>query len=299
MGGLRKLDRISVPAAAMERRNRGPKDVVLTPTGLGREAALILRVNSISQAVHKERTVTIELPVIHKVRTFSAAQGLALPPWSGLDQTLSQLHSLLRQRRGDPEFWQPLAELLQDLAQGAERQRLLPAPGAELLSSWTRDDIVQALRKALPAEAHSESQATERFARSLPRPLRTGFLLMGLAASGCSWRGTSNANDLVPADPIQEDAAQEEPIQLEPKTAPPSLDEAIDQSSLDAADKEQLRDCLAPRANDLARLFRTASPEEIAAELEAELEACEAEEERSRYRRMEPIALYKGVTLSA
>ena len=255
--------------------------------------------------------MTIELPVIHKLRTFIAAQGVALPPWSGLDETLSQLHDLLRQRRGDPEFWQPLAALLRDLAQGARQQGQLPAPGAELLSSWTREDIARALRSALPAEERGDPGAVAQYTRGLPLPLRTGFLLMGLAASGCSWHGTAQPDELPPADPVQQEPAEDESdpaqpeaaeavrtdaVQQEPPADPPSLWEAIDGSSLDSSDKQQLRDCLAPRELDLARLFQTATPEQIAAVLEAELEACQEKEERSRYRRMEAIALYKGVT---
>ena len=78
----------------------------------------------------------IRRTVTQKVRTFLEAQGIALRPWSGLDETYGELHELLSRRRDDPSFWGPLSQLMQaildDVTHPRAAQRVTAAQ-AELL----------------------------------------------------------------------------------------------------------------------------------------------------------------------
>jgi hypothetical protein len=131
-------------------------------------------------------TPAIVPTITQRVRTFLAGQGAELRPWSGLQETYDQLYGLLRQRRQDPEFWLPLKGLLREVvASAADSQRQGPASSvhAELLASWKVDELVDELRDALPDDATS---ARADFTRSLSTAVLGGFLLLGLAAAGCS-----------------------------------------------------------------------------------------------------------------
>ncbi len=241
--------------------------------------------------------MTIELPVVLEVRDFLAEQGVELRPSSGLDEALDSLHVLLEQRRADPEFWESLSALLQELADstvGASQARKLPAPGPELLSSWSRQRVVQSLRDALPAQSRGDLQVATPFSRTFPAPLRTSFLLLGLAATGCSWHGTAGQDV-----PSEVEAQEVGTVAIEPsQVESPTVWQAIDRSSLDPADKMRLHECLIgdPREIDLNQLFQTATPEEIAAVLELELATCNEKDARDQERIMEPMPLYKGVS---
>jgi hypothetical protein len=131
-------------------------------------------------------TIPAIVPTItQRVRTFLADQGAELRPWSGLQETYDELYVLLRQRRRDPEFWQPLKGLLQEVvASAADSQRRGQGGSAqaELLASWRVDELLDELRDAVPDDA---SSARADFTRSLSTAVLGGFLLLGLAAAGC------------------------------------------------------------------------------------------------------------------
>jgi len=133
--------------------------------------------------------------ITHRVRTFLRRQGAAIEPWSGLDETYSELHALLDRRRDDPAFWGPLEELLREVLRQAtapEAERRLAAPTAELLSSWDAAELVVSLREALSGAAPSDAPLAagtpeyRRFTRRLSPAVLGGFLTLGLAAAGCS-----------------------------------------------------------------------------------------------------------------
>jgi hypothetical protein len=140
-------------------------------------------------------TPAIVPTVTQRVRRFLADQGAALRPWTGLQETYDELYSLLRRRRNDPEFWQPLKGLLQGVidsavdAQGGVRRA---SAQAELLTSWKVDDLVDELRDALPPDANGAGPVRTDFTRRLSTAVLGGFLLLGLAAAGCGNDSTAS-----------------------------------------------------------------------------------------------------------
>ncbi|HOU89857.1 MAG TPA: hypothetical protein PLU22_02365 [Polyangiaceae bacterium] len=131
--------------------------------------------------------------ITHRVRSFLAAQGVRIAPWSGLDATYAELHALLARRQDDPEFWGPLERLLRDVllqATAPEADRRLAAPAAELLGSWDVATLVASLRAALPGAAPSDGAPAYRgFTRHLSPAVLGAFLVLGLAAAGCDEGG--------------------------------------------------------------------------------------------------------------
>jgi len=127
--------------------------------------------------------------VTHEVRRFLEAQGVFLRPWVGLDRVYCELYELMARRRSDPEFWGPLGDLLETVrrhAIGTDGQSRLPAPQAELLSSWNVAEVVAQLRSALPPTGGAaDPRSVGRFAGSLPASVLSAFLVLGLAAAGC------------------------------------------------------------------------------------------------------------------
>ena len=133
--------------------------------------------------------------ITHRVRTFLGQQGAAIEPWSGLDATYSSLHALLERRRDDPTLWGPLEQLLREVQEAAtdpKAERRLAAPAAELLSSWDAAELAASLRRALSDAAQAAAPLDGRAPayRSLTRRLSPSvlgaFLVLGLAAAGCS-----------------------------------------------------------------------------------------------------------------
>ncbi|HOU93222.1 MAG TPA: hypothetical protein PLU22_19355 [Polyangiaceae bacterium] len=133
--------------------------------------------------------------ITHRVRTFLRQQGAAIEPWSGLDATYSSLHALLERRRDDPTLWGPLEQLLREVQEAAtdpKAERRLAAPAAELLSSWDAAELASSLRRALSDAAQAAAPLDGRAPayRSLTRRLSPSvlgaFLVLGLAAAGCS-----------------------------------------------------------------------------------------------------------------
>jgi hypothetical protein len=136
-----------------------------------------------------------EKSVENRARAFFDCHGVSARP--RLDDTCDGILSLLEQRRDDPSFWVPLTDLLRDvvhnaIASGESGWRAVPQ--AELLAAWDADDLAQKLREALMgdesaqhgADRQPRRAAWERFACGLSPTALTAFLLLGLAAAGCS-----------------------------------------------------------------------------------------------------------------
>jgi len=131
-----------------------------------------------------------------RVRSFLAQHGTPIRPWASLGETYAQLYALLRQRKNDPTFWEPLAQLLQEVIDSAvdpQRPNKLAAPQAELLASWDVDELVQALREALPPDDPADDlkpdapgAALSQFTGQLSVAMLGCFLLLGFVAAGCS-----------------------------------------------------------------------------------------------------------------
>jgi hypothetical protein len=140
-------------------------------------------------------TPAIVPTITQRVRFFLAAQGAALRPWTGLQETFDELYSLLRLRRRDPAFWGPLKALLREVVDDAatsQRRGQPTSPAAELLDSWQVDALVDELREALPDDAMAPATCRTDFTRTLSTAVLGGFLLLGLAAVGC---GSSTTED--------------------------------------------------------------------------------------------------------
>ncbi len=127
--------------------------------------------------------------ITHRVRTFLAREGVAVEPWTGLGETYGELYELLQQRRDDPSFWPPLEALLRAVIEHAtdpDTTVRLAAPEAELLTSQDVDELVQALRDALPTtDAEATSLPLAAFTQQLSPAVLGGFLLFGFVAAGC------------------------------------------------------------------------------------------------------------------
>ncbi|MBW2454371.1 MAG: hypothetical protein JRI68_07665 [Deltaproteobacteria bacterium] len=253
--------------------------------------------------------------VTQKVRTFLDEQGIALRPWSGLDETYHQLHELLSRRKDDPPFWEPLSQLLQsildDVTDPAAAQRLTAAQ-AELLSSWDVDELVRELRAALPSHDEALAEATHGAADPDWRPWQqleaaaspavlTGFLLLGLVLSGCSMAVHSAPPAPGPTPPATAAApapsAAPEPAAFSCTLEPAgTLHQTIQSSALSGANKELLCSCMAALDDSwdqgLTQLFETAPADTIAQALEDML-ACVCPDPARRQ------SAYRGVAAEA
>jgi hypothetical protein len=130
----------------------------------------------------------IQTPVTRKVRDFLVQQQAELPPWSGLEETYDSLYSVMRERRRDPAFWHPLEALLRDIVADRSlwRNSALQMSRAELLEKADIDDLVSEMRRAIGV--HDETpriSAVGRFCARLSRSALAGFMLLGVALSGC------------------------------------------------------------------------------------------------------------------
>jgi hypothetical protein len=136
--------------------------------------------------------------VTQRVRGFLATQGVDVKPWAPLDDTYASLYRLMAAKRDDAEFWGPVQRLLGEIVEDAAGANgRLPAPQAELLKGWDIEDLVRDLRRALPSETAADGSAFKRFSAGLSAPVLGGFLLLGMAASGCD---TSERGDDAVAD---------------------------------------------------------------------------------------------------
>lgn len=249
--------------------------------------------------------------VTQKVRTFLDEQGIALRPWSGLDETYGELHELLCRRRDDPRFWEPLSRLLQsildDVTDPRAAQRVTTAQ-AELLSSWDVDELVEELRAVLRRQPEAELAAPshrpwQRFEVAASPAVLTGFLLLGLVLGGC--RPSVQATAPAPASPpptAKATPAPGDPVSAEPAafscTLAPTgnLHQTIQRSALSHANKELLCSCMGALDDSwdqgLTQLFETAPAHTIAQALEDML-ACVCPDPAQRQ------GAYRGATAEA
>ena len=235
----------------------------------------------------------IEPTVTHQVRTFLTEQGVDVKPWTGLDETYSELYGLLNQRRDDPGFWSPLAAMLQQIVSGAVdagRPGRLPAPQAELLASWDVEQLIEDLRAALPGgEPPRDPSAVRGFAARLSSAVMGGFLLLGLAsAAGCSDDADVSRDAAAAVDAGEDAKAAPDMLPGMPDLGAwynkCNLDSSsvlwstIDGSKLQHSQKRDLCGCMVSLnkswADGLTKLFSTGSAKEIAGALEHMLSCC-------------------------
>lgn len=247
----------------------------------------------------------IKPTVTHLVRSFLFRCDARIKPWSTLDETYTALYTLLKERRRDPAFWEPLADLLRAIIDnsvnpnGGSRHAI---PHAELLTRWDIDELVGTLRVSLPI-ADNESPHTEvkRFCRSLSTPVLAGFSLLGLALSGCENGNTEPLEQPVeemqfPTNSGNENASETaSDSNVAPESSTPAVIpdwytgcslpqssiffETIDKSTMKDGEKSELCECLstlhASWQTDLTYVFTSKSPEYIARVLESILNCCE------------------------
>jgi hypothetical protein len=130
-----------------------------------------------------------EKSVEKRARALFGGQGVSAR--SGLDDTCDEILSLMQQRQDDPSFWPPLTDLLRAVVRNAitsGESGWRTVPQAQLLAAWDADELAEKLREALREEDSSQDRRTgwARFAGGLPPAALTAFLLLGLAAAGCS-----------------------------------------------------------------------------------------------------------------
>jgi hypothetical protein len=226
-----------------------------------------------------------------------------------LREIYEELYGLLRRRRGEPEFWHPLKDLLREVVESAaESQRRGARAPAELLTSSGVDQLVDELRDALSADARL---TCSDFTRTLSTAVLGGFLLLGLAVSGCGGGG-KDGDDAGASDTVPPTCSWQ---------VDPDLERVIAESTLSTDAKSQLCLCFSGLSYDwttgLTDLFAKASPEEISKILGSLLSCCrlggiydrDGSEitrpstddlakvgEGRGYKLCEPVPIYKGVS---
>ncbi|MBW2454370.1 MAG: hypothetical protein JRI68_07660 [Deltaproteobacteria bacterium] len=233
----------------------------------------------------------IKPTITQRVRTFLASHGAPLAPWASLDETYAQLYALLRRRKDDPTFWDPLAKLLQEIIDSAvdpQRLKKLAAPQAELLASWDVDELVRNLRGALPpadpiegANHVPDRVALGHFTRQLSAAMLGGFLLLGFVAAGTSSTSSSSSSSSGFDAGSEEDAGFVGPWDKNCTIDSASiLYTTIEQSSLSDQAKNELCNCFenlnSSWTEGLSALFANGSPEEISDALSEMIECCTA-----------------------
>lgn len=221
---------------------------------------------------------------LQQLRGFLHEHGAALEPWSGAEEVLDRLVSLLQARRDDPAFFARLAPFLEELRAGAARGETgLPAPDAETLSRATVESVIEELQETLRA---APANASPSLLRSLLGERAAPLLCLALLSTGlsaCTQRPDPepSAEPGVPAPPP--------PTPLKAPEAAASPDAA---ASTDA----------------LIELFREKSPQEAAKALEQILDAGTPPDLLRRPKTKPPplrqrdlgrnsVMLYKGVAL--
>ena len=145
----------------------------------------------------------IQPTVTQRVRSFLTRSAVDVRPWAGLAATYEALYALFRQRREDPAFWGSLTDLMHEIVDGvveAQEPGRLPAPQAELLSSWDVDELVHKLRTALGEAEDDGSRGSGRpawsvFSARLSPAVLGGFLLgivenLGIWKISAGWKDT-------------------------------------------------------------------------------------------------------------
>ena len=151
----------------------------------------------------------IRSTVTQKVRGFLVGEGVPLTPWTPIDDIYGELYGLMNRRRDDPAFWPHVGRLLDgivaDLTDPTSPGRL-PAPQAELLSSWNVNSLVADLRRSMPGgDVRKDPTSVRRFGEKLAAQMLGGFLLLGLAAAGCN----EEDGDILPDSGDAADVADE------------------------------------------------------------------------------------------
>ncbi len=231
--------------------------------------------------------------VTHRVRGFLWAQGVRVKPWSRLDEVYEALYGLMRARRDDPAFWPELETLLEAIVECATEKGAgrLPAPQAELLSSWDIASLVKDMRAALPAPGGGGDRGSfRRFASGLAAPVLGGFMILGLVASGGCGSETTMTGDATGDAPVDThlDTAADTPVDTgvdapwaegcELPAYSPLYTVLVDTTVIDDYEKASLCQCfyrLHVDWNDgLVELFATGTPDVVAAALYEMIECC-------------------------
>ena len=90
---------------------------------------------------------SIRLPVTQRLRALLASNGEGSSSKSAT--TYQDLYRVLQQRKGDPDFWSPLSELLRELIEGAVHGKAAAwqrVPQLKLLATWDVDELSKRLR---------------------------------------------------------------------------------------------------------------------------------------------------------
>ncbi len=182
-----------------------------------------------------------------RIRTFLSSHGERLPVCSTVDEARDSLIELLHSRRNDTAFWDSLRILATTLhGDRARGHDGLIAPEAEVLSDRQIADLLGALQAALGAAKDSGRTASAFFRQTGAAGMACITMIATAFLMGC---------DRQPAEtPVRISA--EAGIANAPASAPiPEVDASV----------------AAPDALD--ELFRDGSPDQIAAQLEAMIEA--------------------------
>jgi hypothetical protein len=205
-----------------------------------------------------------------QIRTFLAGAGEAIPPWAGFDEVMDHLWMALHGRRDNDEFWKGLEKLVESLSCELFRDYgdALPDPRAEILSEGRIGGLVLELQQAMKSSRKRPGPGVMKgFLDGLRAPLAGCVILVGVAlAAGCK---------------VASGERNEAAVELTPSMV-------IDGSKLAPSEKETLKSCVdrmtEAKQGDLEALFRTRTPDQIAAALEEMLGPggeCAAEPEKT------------------
>jgi len=199
----------------------------------------------------KEETMTasayLRPTTTQKIREFFMKVGEPVPPWTGVEDVMDHLWTVMYEKRDDAAFWKSLdglvASLRSDLSNG---DRGLPDEAAEILSAEKIGDLALRLQDAFRHTQGDRGRgAMRRFLKGLQAPLAGCLIVLGAAfAAGCEDETESTK----------------------------TLQQYIDESSLSSPQKDALSTCLGrlteDRKDELVRLFEDSTPEQIASTLE-------------------------------
>jgi hypothetical protein len=255
----------------------------------------------------------MEFTITQKLRLFLARSGQAVAPWSSGDEVMDRLYGLLYDRREQDGLWHDLAALLDSLQ--SEARGMLASPEAEILPRARVDSLVAELRRAMRASLEAPAAgAMRRF--SVGKSAGVSACIALLAATFSLGCGSSESRvDALPPDTAiaKADTASSVPKDtgvllpdaanvLLPDTATgqPADTAALspDVASNDGAsgDAGEPADAIGDGSTGdaLMDLFRDGTPADIAAKLEASVEAGTPDRPLDR-----PMVIYKGVSFPA
>jgi hypothetical protein len=224
--------------------------------------------------------------VVQRTRGFLMATGVQTPPWLGAREVVDRLADLFVARRaadGDRgKLLGFLGELKAAAEDGVARERLRELD-AEVLRPSEVADVIEALSREL-SDGADRRTILDGLLSCLHAPALSALLLLGIAA-GCETSGGAatdavEATDClppidaeVPADTVSDDAsATDAGAELTDAEAKNRLVAWVDDSTLSADRKTALVECIQKGLDpatrvDLAELFATMTPQQIAAYL--------------------------------